>query len=60
MDINYTFIDTRIHSTPGHSSFYEIDDWLESYEGKGHYAYGGYGVYFENEEDALVFALRWA
>lgn len=34
--------------------------WLDEYAGQGHFALGGYGVYFEDEQDATVFALRWA
>jgi len=34
--------------------------WLDDYDGRGHFALGGYGIYFEREEDATVFALKWA
>ena len=52
--INYTFVSTHQRVDEIHCG------WLDDYQGKGHYALGGYGVYFECEEDATVFALRWA
>ena len=42
----------------------DIDDdklkFLDEYEGKGHYGFGGGGIYFESTEDATFFALRFA
>ena len=38
----------------------QVLHWLVDYEGKGHYARGGTGIYFEREEDAAVFALKWS
>jgi hypothetical protein len=38
----------------------EILDWLDNYLGVGLYSRGWYGVYFTGEEDAVMFALRWA
>lgn len=54
MNIDYTYVK---FDTNGSN---KIIDWLTEYDGKGHYACGGYGIYFQNEEDATVFALRWA
>lgn len=34
-------------------------NWLEDYEGKGAYALGGWSVFFEQEEDASMFLLRF-
>lgn len=34
--------------------------WLNEYPGKGDYALGGFGVYFEDEQDATMFSLRWS
>lgn len=56
-NIDYTLIPTaqRVDKILG-----GIIEWLDEYEGKGHYALGGYGIYFEREEDAAVFALKWS
>lgn len=37
----------------------EIVKWLDEYEGTGRVWPGGYGLYFENSEDAMMFTLRW-
>lgn len=33
-------------------------DWLSQTQGHG-FSFGGSGVYFYNEQDAIMFALRW-
>lgn len=34
-------------------------DWLVETEG-GEFTFGGHGIYFYNEKDAVLFTLRWA
>ena len=36
-----------------------MQDWLDNHESDGVYSVGGHGFYFELEEDAAYFALRW-
>ena len=53
--IDYTRVEMRYKQEVNQ----EIRDWLDEYAGAGHYALGGWAVYFEKEEDATMFALRW-
>jgi len=34
--------------------------WLDDHESDGHYGRGSTGIYFEKQQDATVFALRWS
>lgn len=34
-------------------------DWLAHSEGHG-FSFGGNGIYFYNEQDAVMFALKWS
>jgi hypothetical protein len=52
-DIEYVFIEVGLLTN-------EQIQWLNDFGGSGHYSRGGFGVYFECEEDATVFALRWS
>jgi len=38
----------------------EIHQWCEQQFGRDHYAWTGDIFWFENERDAMLFALRWA
>lgn len=56
MSVNYTYL-----PLPGKSSVTWIDVmlWCEDQRGAGHFSMGGHGVYFEKEEDAIMFALAY-
>jgi len=36
----------------------ESYEWCLNHDGEGAFAFGGHGVYFENEKDAIIFALK--
>ena len=53
-NVNYTYVAcNRLNNE-------QVQQWLVEYDGKGHYARGRIGIYFDREEDAVLFALRWA
>jgi hypothetical protein len=37
----------------------EVHDWCEEELGREHYSWNGANFWFETEEDAFRFALRW-
>lgn len=37
----------------------EIHRWCEQQFGQDHYVWAGYRFWFEREQDAILFALRW-
>lgn len=39
--------------------FNSAASWCESYESDGAFSYGGNCAWFEKEEDAIMFALKW-
>ena len=42
-----------------HSNWSEIHDWCEQEFGGNHYSWNGSNFWFETQEDAFRFALRW-
>jgi hypothetical protein len=55
MDCDYTYIPlSENQKTIG---WIEALLWCEEFDGIGHFSMGGHGVYFENEKDAIMFAL---
>ena len=44
---------------PGYSQNESLYEWLDNTSGAG-YSFGGHGIYFYREKDAMWFALRWA
>lgn len=56
MSIDYTYL-----PFPGKGAITWIDVqlWCEGHMGIGHFSMGGHGVYFEKEEDAIMFALAY-
>jgi hypothetical protein len=52
-EINYTHVQVPLLTD-------EQIQWLDDHESDGHYARSGTGIYFEKQQDATVFALRWS
>ena len=42
-----------------HSNWNKVHDWCEEELGREHYSWNGANFWFETEEDAFRFALRW-
>ena len=59
MDENYTYIGFDRFGM-GSDGIQDMVHWCTNYEGAGGFCMGGHGVYFEREEDAVVFALRYS
>ncbi len=34
--------------------------WVAAFDGEGKYYLGGNGLYFTNEQDAVIVALKWS
>lgn len=47
-------------SRNGHDRWQEVHVWCQQQIGKDHYCWTGSRFWFENEHDAVEFALRWA
>lgn len=59
IDTNKDYIRVDIKH-PIHSiDFADMANWLHEYPGKGSYALGGWAIFFENEDDAMMCRLRW-
>lgn len=55
-NVNYTYVAVAYNRLKNE----QVQQWLVEYEGKGHYARGGNGIYFECDDDATLFALKWS
>jgi hypothetical protein len=53
----YGIVPSRLSTS---QSWPEMHSWCEHYFGCDHYANIGYTFWFESEQDAVWFALRWA
>lgn len=55
MAVNYTYLPITNKSV----TMFEVMLWCEQRPGDGHFTMGGHGVFFEKEEDAIMFALAY-
>lgn len=44
----------------GHLQWQEVHAWCQEQFGKEHYTWTGSRFWFDQEKDAVLFALRWA
>lgn len=56
MSIDYTYVP---FNGKGSVMWIDVQLWCDKYAGLGHFSMGGHGVYFENEKDAIMFALAY-
>ena len=49
-----------MYTGDGKNLWSDVHRWCEKHVGKKHYAWTGFTFWFDNEQNAIFFALRWS